>query len=156
MSLQLNIGTEAFGPHTSITDEGDYYDCDGVRYYKTVVGTGTIEAYVEPQEVADHRARLLGRLQADRNFDEGIEVALRSIEGLSDIRLLAALLVIYAEIKAWEANNTVDTPALQRAANTLGLTRLQTAQKIINKYGVGFMNMVEKVADREAALDALP
>lgn len=156
MSLQLNTATGIFGPHETITDEGLYYAADGVTYQKSVVGVGVIEAYVEPQEVADERVRRLGKAQANRNFDEGIEVALRSIEGLSDIRLLAALLVIYAEIKAWEANNTVDTPALQRAANTLGLTRLQTAQKIINKYGAGFMDMVEKVADREAALDALP
>lgn len=157
MSLQLNTPTGTFGPHETITDEGAVYLADGVTEYpKEVVGVGTIEPYVEPQEVADARARLFGKVSAEEQFERDFDAELKSLDGLDNTRIIMSVLFVLIEIRAYQANNSVPTPAIDKLVQVWGGTKSEAVTRVLKKYGPKAANLIEKFAIREDAIDALP
>lgn len=91
--------------------------------------------------------------RAEGAFEGQINVQRNSIVGLQNEQLRDVLGVIYSEYMAYQANNSVATPAIQQCATTWGVTRGQAVTRIINKYGGYITGIAEEFAIRE---DAFP
>jgi hypothetical protein len=157
MALQLVTSAGTFGPFTSIITESDHYDCDGsLIYFEVVGGTGTIEQYIPSQESLDKAARRLGTIEAEEEYAKSIDSSRDSVIGLNDSRLRDVIGVIYAEAKAYQANNSVTTPAIQKLSDVWGVTRGQAVARVVGKYGSYIANIAESFALREDKIDSLP
>lgn len=156
MTLQLVTSNGSFGPHNTITDEGDYYLADGMHYPKNVVGTGAITPYVEPPEVALERERASGRAHAQSQYQNEFEKQRRDSNALNTDQTTIALCFLISEIRAFQANQTISTPAIDKLVEAWGSTKEQAITTVLDKYESEIVDLVSIFADYEKAINDLP
>ena len=104
------------------------------------------------QQEIDYRTVVNG----EQNFFDNADNAYKLKEGLRNPDLRHALGIIYSEAKAYEANNSIATPGIQKLADTWGVTRGQAITRVINKYGPYIPAITEAFALREDEIDPQP
>lgn len=99
---------------------------------------------------------ILARRNIDSDFRQQFDAERKSMVGLDDDRVIFACLIILTEIKAYQANNSVPTPAVDVLVSVWGGTKGQAVTRFMDKYGPKMAKLVKKFAVREDAFDALP
>jgi hypothetical protein len=98
------------------------------------------------------------RANIDQIYDFNVDSDRRTVYGMHNDKLRDVIGIIYTEARAFEANNTIATPAVNELSNVWGITKGDAVQRVIDNYGPYISNIAGAFArwdsDQSALLDS--